>query len=534
MLFETTTQRVEVNLSLIDTETLLAPIPGINPTGDDARYEFCYEMMETEVKKFGSLFGETVDWQLVKVHSIEVLTLHSKDLKAICYLIRSLVEEKEITGLEEGLSLLDESIGRYGKELYPKRKRGRDGAVEWLNHQFKLVATKLSGQPLNWETLSRCMALIESIQCQFDEIFQDSDADFFEVKNQLNQLINNATSSEGILEEQKVINTNTPLNQVSEKPDKIKEPLGDVSSNQSSPNKKKIVAPSQSFADVDTDFSSPTASKRTLKKVAEMIMHSNPTDALGYRIYRHLTWMDVDGLPDHQDKVTPLSLAVSLDQQAEYRDKAHQESDTDTIKRLERTLTDAPFWLTGHYFVYSMLSNLGYEDAATAVKQETKKFIDSFSGIENLSFKNSIPFADEETITWLSTGSCLSSDNSSIIQTIVVADDDLSEMEDIALEDLGVYVAELSNKLELDNSGRGQFMLHLKLVKAYQNVGLYPLCLPYLEQSWEVTKELNLLIWEPHLYFSLEHLIQKTLRKLYRTKDFLPVKYREWETIYDQ
>ncbi|MFA0424950.1 type VI secretion system domain-containing protein, partial [Vibrio sp. 10N.222.54.A1] len=248
----------------------------------------------------------------------------------------------------------------------------------------------------------------------------------------------------------------------------------------------------------------------------------------------HLTWADVDGLPDHQDNVTPLSLAVSSDQQAEYRDKANQESDIDTIKRLERTLTDAPFWLTGHYFVYSMLDNLGYDEAALAVKQETKRFVDSFEGIENLSFKNSIPFADEATITWLSTGNACPSGKSSIIQTIVVAEDDLSEMEDIALGDLGKYVAELSNKLELDNSGRGQFMLHLKLVKAYQSVGLYPLCLPYLEQSWAVAKELNLSIWEPHLFFSLENLIQKTLKELYRTKDFLPVRYSEWQTIYDQ
>ena len=533
MLLEVTTQRVEVNLSQIDTETLLTPIPGASPTGDDARYEFCYEMMETEVKKFGSLFGETVDWQLVKVHSIEVLTLHSKDLKALCYLIRALVEDKGIAGLDEGLSLLNESISRFGSELYPKRKRGRDGAVEWFNHQIKLASTKLSTQSLNWETLSRCITLIESIQRQFDEIFQDSDADFFEIKTQLNLLMKNSSPSENILEQERVIDDNTSK-EVNEKPEKVKEPLRDVSLTQAHSNKTQSTVPRQTFEDVETDFSSPTASKRTLKKVAEMLTHANPMEALGYRIYRHLTWVDVDGLPDHQENVTPLSLAVSLDQQTEYRDKAHQESDIDTIKRLERTLTDAPFWLTGHYFVYSMLSNLGYDEAAAAVKQETKRFIDSFSGIEKLSFKNSIPFADDETITWLSTGNSSSSDNSSIIQAIVVGDDDLSQMEDIALEDLGVYVAELSNKLELDNSGRGQFMLHLKLVKAYQNVGLYPLCLPYLEQSWEASKELNLSTWEPHLYFSLEHLIQKTLRELYRTKDFLPVRYSEWETIYDQ
>ncbi len=132
-------------MSLIDTETLLAPISEHSPTGEDARYEFCYEMMEAEVKKFGSLFGETVDWHIVKVHSIEVLSQHSKDLKALCYLIRSLVEDKGVIGLEAGLSLLNDSISRFGNELYPKRKRGRDGAVETWFPYGRMVSALITG-----------------------------------------------------------------------------------------------------------------------------------------------------------------------------------------------------------------------------------------------------------------------------------------------------------------------------------------------------------------------------------------------------
>ncbi len=89
-------------MSVIDIAPLLAPISDASPCGEDARYEFCYEMMEAEVKKFGSLFGETVDWEVVKTHSIEVLSLHSKDLKALCYLIRALAEESGLDGFHVG------------------------------------------------------------------------------------------------------------------------------------------------------------------------------------------------------------------------------------------------------------------------------------------------------------------------------------------------------------------------------------------------------------------------------------------------
>ncbi|MDN3611205.1 type VI secretion system ImpA family N-terminal domain-containing protein [Vibrio ostreicida] len=110
-----------------DIASLLEAINPSSPAGDDARYEFSFEMMEAEVKKFGSLFGETVDWSLVEKHAKEVLTKHSKDLKAICYLTRALFESEGLSGVESGLTLLSDSLTHFGKDLYPRRKRGRMG-----------------------------------------------------------------------------------------------------------------------------------------------------------------------------------------------------------------------------------------------------------------------------------------------------------------------------------------------------------------------------------------------------------------------
>ena len=524
-------------MSNIDIDRLLNPISDESPVGNDARYEFCYEMMESEVKKFGSLFGETVDWSVVKTHATEVLEHHSKDLKAICYLVRALTEEFGLQGFEQGLKLLSEALSRFGVELYPSRKRGRDGAVEWLNHQFKLVSSKLAESAQSWDLVSNCISTIEEVQRQYDEVYQDSEADFFEIRTQLNVLSQQAAADEQ--SDDAVVNVEQAAPAPATQPAAAETPA--QSEVQTAPVKavppalkpapvKKAVAKE---VDVDTDFSSPTASKRTLKKVAEVMLHANPSDPLAYRIYRHLTWDDIDGLPDHQNNQTPLSLAVSSDQQAEYRDKADQESDIDTIKRLERTLTDAPFWLTGHYFVYSMLNNLGFDDAALAVKQEVTRFVESLEGIEHLSFKNSIPFADEATLSWLSTQDTTSSTSQPVVQTVVISQEDSLPMEDITLENLGECAAELARKLELDSSGRGQFMLYLQLIAAYQSVGLYPLCLPYLEKGWEVQKAFNLASWEPHLSSQLEDLIRKTLHRLFGSKDLLPEKYEEWKAIYD-
>lgn len=221
-------------------------------------------------------------------------------------------------------------------------------------------------------------------------------------------------------------------------------------------------------------------------------------------------------MPSHQNQETPLILAVSQDKQAEYSDKAKQESDIDTIKRLERTLTDAPFWLTGHFYVYQMLKNLNLEEAAQAVHEEVNQFVQALPGIEQLSFKNSIPFANEATVEWLSKfGRSNKGSDQQTMPQVVIAEDDLVSMDDVTLENLGERVAEVAQNLALDSSGRGQFMLHLQIVKAYQAVGLYALCLPYLEKLWSVRDEMNLFSWEPHLSLQLDDFSQKILKQLY-------------------
>ncbi|MDF5507505.1 type VI secretion system ImpA family N-terminal domain-containing protein, partial [Vibrio parahaemolyticus] len=135
-------------------------------------------------------------WSVVKTHATEVLEHHSKDLKAICYLVRALTEEFGLQGFEQGLKLLSEALSRFGVELYPSRKRGRDGAVEWLNHQFKLVSSKLAESAQSWDLVSNCISTIEEVQRQYDEVYQDSEADFFEIRTQLNVLSQQAAADE--------------------------------------------------------------------------------------------------------------------------------------------------------------------------------------------------------------------------------------------------------------------------------------------------------------------------------------------------
>lgn len=507
-----------------DIEMLLKPINEASPSGEEAKYEFCYELMEFEIKKFGSLFGETVDWKIVEANATEVLSTYSKDLKAICYLTRALIEREGFDGFETGLSLLLQSLTTFSDGLYPRRKRARDGSIEWFISQIESVLPKLNTAAVSWEQGSACLTLISDIDDKYKDAFSDSDVEFFVVRSAVNAIMDRLPKTgegaitpvvqkqadviETVIEQAPKTMIPTPVTAVVKKPEAVRQEV-----------------------DIDTDFSSPSASKRTLKKVAEFMLHSNIGASLAYRLHRHSTWCDVDELPPYDnEKKTQISLAVSQDQISEYTEKAKQETDPEVIKRLEKTLTNAPFWLSGHHLMYQMLNNLGHESAAEAVKQETVLFTQELSGVEELIFANSVPFADEATLKWLASRTAITP-AALVPMPFELTDEETLSEGDITLATLGDYVSIIAQGLATDTSGRGQFMLQLKLIKAYHLVGLLPLCLPYIEKIWAVREEINLMSWEPHLCNQLDTLVEKTMTEMYPSKDLVPEKYQQWLTI---
>jgi type VI secretion system protein VasJ len=172
-----------------DIEMLLKPINEASPSGEEAKYEFCYELMEFEIKKFGSLFGETVDWKIVEANATEVLSTYSKDLKAICYLTRALIEREGFDGFETGLSLLLQSLTTFSDGLYPRRKRARDGSIEWFISQIESVLPKLNTAAVSWEQGSACLTLISDIDDKYKDAFSDSDVEFFVVRSAVNAIM---------------------------------------------------------------------------------------------------------------------------------------------------------------------------------------------------------------------------------------------------------------------------------------------------------------------------------------------------------
>ena len=298
--------------------------------------------------------------------------------------------------------------------------------------------------------------------------------------------------------------------------------------------------------DIETDFSSIGASKKTLKKVAEAILSVDASFPLAYRIHRHLGWFDIKETPQGDDKgITPLRLAISQDSRAEYKDSAEREVNQEMMKRLEKALPDIPFWLTGHYYLAQMLTQLGHADAANAVRQETQIFVARLSGIETLSFADSVPFACEKTLEWLRLAekadfplqqmnkvtAQVPDASSATVSQLKEFEPSLCPEPNLSLDNLGQHVAQLSQHMEAELSGRTQFLMQLNMIKAFQSVNLHSLCLPYLETVWSIRESKNLIQWEPQLCVSLNALTEKTMSVLFSGGREMPDKYRTWLSV---
>ena len=97
----------------IDINSLLAPIPGENPAGEDLRYSPIYDDLKEARRADDPLErGEwqreikTSDWDKVISLAVDALSKKSKDLQIAAWLTEALIRKEGFSGLVAGLRLL--------------------------------------------------------------------------------------------------------------------------------------------------------------------------------------------------------------------------------------------------------------------------------------------------------------------------------------------------------------------------------------------------------------------------------------------
>ncbi|OEU84301.1 MAG: hypothetical protein BA865_00695 [Desulfobacterales bacterium S5133MH4] len=132
---------------MIDIGTILTPVPGDNPAGEDLRYSPIYDEIKEARRADDQLDRgdweretKTSDWDKVVTISVEALTQKTKDLQVVAWLTEALIKTDGFVGLATGLKILTGLLKDYWEYVYPGIEEGdldfRVGPIEFMNNKL--------------------------------------------------------------------------------------------------------------------------------------------------------------------------------------------------------------------------------------------------------------------------------------------------------------------------------------------------------------------------------------------------------------
>lgn len=133
-----------VNTELLTS--LLAPVPGDNPSGLDLRYDAAYDALKEARREDLLLPGDdsadrkVADWPRVVSMGTELIAGRTKDLQAGAWLTEALLRRDGMSGLITGLEAVRGLLDQFWDTLYPEIEDGDLefwlGPLEWLGSRL--------------------------------------------------------------------------------------------------------------------------------------------------------------------------------------------------------------------------------------------------------------------------------------------------------------------------------------------------------------------------------------------------------------
>src|SRR5262249_27157244 len=171
---------------ITNLETLLAPIPGDNPAGENLAYDGVVDEIREARRADEDLEqGEwkrelkSADWPKVVALASNALATRTKDLQIAAWLTEALVKLHGLAGLCGGLVLSRELLERYWDKLYPEIEdenlEARGNALSWMNLQVAAsikevaIARGIAGPNITYLDYEHYNAALKSINQIKDE-----------------------------------------------------------------------------------------------------------------------------------------------------------------------------------------------------------------------------------------------------------------------------------------------------------------------------------------------------------------------------
>lgn len=365
------------------------PISGPNAAGSDIREDAQYELLLSEIEKLNSISPAAMDWNKVRDISAGILAGKAKDLTVASYLAAALLKTEGLKGLATGVKVIRDLLENFWESMYPalSRMRARRNAIGWWAESVEKDLAGLSGQ--TWPAADR------------DSLI----ADLAAVDSFLAERMDNAPMLISIMNTvERLLSPETPS-----APPPIPPFKGDKTEEAgkkddfAAPAAAAPQAPESLPDDMDLDRALDFGAS-TLAKAAGILAAQSPHNPLVFKLNRLAAWLPVTDLPPAEGGKT--SLPAPDDQELQVLKKLHADGNrADLLEFAEARIGRYLFWLDLNRFSWESLIEMGHADAGNTVLLETQAYAARLPGLDGLAFNDGTPFADNETRSWLGSGS---------------------------------------------------------------------------------------------------------------------------------
>lgn len=462
-------------------EKILRPISPESPVGSKLLEDSLLDFIENQMMKVGSLSHADVQWDEVEKSAINLLENKTKDLKLLTYLLQCLQHKTTPERFTLSIHILSDFMGAFWQTCFPAP--GDRGL---------LPRRKFFSQIAN-----RSMQAAEKL----DVAMFDSDS-----KNELDNAIKSLNKAAEKL--------SLPLDHIEAMEVSLTRKFAFLTQknqvNQADQAKKSETNSGQidaKAAKIDIDGSSDRAVKQTLLKVSDFLSELEGAEALVLRLRRFAVWQSITALPEVDANGQTQLMPVSPDRIREYEEHLRRGADLALWRKVEQSLTVAPYWFDGHFLSYRIAMKLQKPDCAEAIQTELLSFIRRLPKVLDCAFKSNIPFADEETKKWLSS---LEEQTSNQASMSVGWDEKRKEAFTLAKEGgLSVALGMLNEGLQQSKEPRDSVYWRMLLADTLKQNKLAAMAVEQYETLHTQVQGMSVSDWEPSLIQRLNRVVKQ-------------------------
>lgn len=453
-------------------ERITQAIDGESTVGERLIDDPLLGFVENQMMKIGSLSHVDVQWGEAEKGALTLLEKKTKDLRILTHLLQCLQRQPTPERFTLAVYVLADFMNAYWDTCHPAP--GPRGALPRRRFFGQIIqrtvksAEALDGSCFDFdqkEDLEKALIALSKAVTKYELSMEGVEEVQAAVRRQLSAVVRKAESQ-----------TNESGSTTAEN--------SSAASEFHSPPKLEI------------DRSSDRAVKQTLLKVADLLSDLDGGQNLSLRLRRFAVWFSIAAVPDADSNGETQLMPVSADRAKEYEEQLQRGADLALWRKVEKSLTVAPFWLDGHFISYNIASKLDKPEWAEAILFEACSFVTRLPSLVHLSFKGGAPFASPETVRWLNESRNKGSNSE--------ASDNWTAVRNEALElakegGVSVALAQLNEGLSTAAETRDKFYWRMLSADVMHSHQLSALARQEYETLLDQVTNLSVTDWEPSL-----------------------------------